>query len=400
MSEWLGQVPLRSRGLMLGAPQGRAGRFLGPARLLPSYELGRPVKRYHLGQLQCCNGPDGKGYCFDSGSGECVMTWVSASGGPPGSPACVQNPRGEWVHPSCMGLEPGPPSSRPELPPGCTYVAAEGNAMQEVICECYNCTTRASDGWRGMLSDFIAGGSRNPCLVSPDWFPKPAVCPSGPGGGGSYTPPAPTPTPTPTPTPIPTPYQPTPEIVTPVQEGSCPEGQVMIEGQCSVGAIACPSGGNYDLIEVEYESPEQTQAPQPTGRILARGIPLSRVQNAQGVHIVNASDPRCTTQSPVAMPTPQPSAQTVTQPASSEYSPPLPATEAPVLPARELMTRQALPTGSFPGQPFPVAQPRPAAAPNAPVPVAKFPAPMPEKCPLGPVPMADWVYGCMGIQES
>ncbi len=40
-----------------------------------------------LGQLQCCTAPNGKGYCFDSGTGECVLTWIAASGSPqPNSP--------------------------------------------------------------------------------------------------------------------------------------------------------------------------------------------------------------------------------------------------------------------------------------------------------------------------
>lgn len=286
MSEWLGQVPLRSHGLMLGAPQDRAGAFLGAARLLPSYDLGHPVRRYQLGQVQCCNAPDGKGYCFDTATGECVATWVSASGGPPGSPACIKDSRGRWVHPSCP-----PPAAQ------------------------------------------------------------------------------------------------APEMVAAAQQGTCPEGQVMVEGQCASGAIACPSGANYDLLEVNEDG-------QPTGRILARGVPYQRVQSIPGINIVNVSDPRCATQSPVSRPAAQPSAQTVTQQPSDGFTDPVPATHAPVLPSREKTTRAALPTGAGYGSPFQVSP-----APR-PVLVAQSPAPMPDPCPLGPVPMAKWVYGCMGIEET
>lgn len=285
MSEWLGQVPLRSRGLMLGAPQDRLGAFLGVARLLPSYELGRPV-RYQLGETLCCNAPDGKGYCFDSGTGECVATWVSASGGPAGSPACIKDSRGRWVHPSC----PSQPNS--------------------------------------------------------------------------------------------------PEVVAAAQQGAtCPEGQVMVEGQCASGAIACPSGTNYDLLEVNADG-------QPTGRILGRGIPYQRVQSIPGINIVNASDPRCTTQSPVSRPASQPSAQTVTERPSDGFTDSVPASHAPVLPQRAPTTRAALPTGAGYGSPFQVSP-----APK-PVLVAQSPLPIPDPCPLGPVPMADWVYGCMGIEQT
>lgn len=293
MNGWLRQVPLRS----LSPGRERQGCFLGEVRVIQGYELGRPVRQYHLGQVACCNAPNGVGYCFDVGSGECVMTWVNQSGGPPGSPACVQDANGKWIHPSCLSGDPSAPT-------------------------------------------------------------------------------------------------PAPEFVAPVQEGGCPPGEGMIEGQCSPGAIACPAAGGYDLIEVKYDDPMQSYPPQPTGRILARDLPYERVGNAQGVHIVNASDPRCKTQSPAEVPAPQPAAQTVTQPVSMEVPGPIPASEAAVLPPPQPMTRQALPTGAWPGPPF--------QGPTIPkpVPVAKAPAPMPEACPLGPVPMADWVKGCMGILQA
>jgi hypothetical protein len=159
----------------------------------------------------------------------------------------------------------------------------------------------------------------------------------------------------------------------------------MIEGQCSTGAIACPVGGNYDLLEVNAES-------KATGRILARGLPYSRVKGVPGVNIVNVSDPRCKTQSPAGVYAAQPSAQTVTEPSTDSFQNPLPATEAPVLPARHPTTRQALPSGSGTGSPFESGQPRKK------IPVAKVPAPMEE--PLGPVPLAQWVYGFMGIEQT
>lgn len=207
------------------------------SRRIPTARLaGGPRLGQHSG-LACCNAPNGYGYCFDSGSGECVATWVSASGGPPGSPACVTNAQGQITHPSCLGLEPEPSPGRPELPAGCTYVAAPNNPMQEVICECYNCTTKQSDGWRGPLGEFIAMGLQNPCLKSPEWFPKPAVCPAGPGGGGTYTPPPPTAPPPPPPPPVDYPA-PTPGAEQPATTSA-------------TRAFCGPSGGPFTIVEID-----------------------------------------------------------------------------------------------------------------------------------------------------
>lgn len=252
MNGWLGQVSLRSAqpGLRLVNRPSEPSQFLGQAALQPVYELGKPVRRHNLGQLACCNAPTGKSYCFDTGSGECIMTWVSSATGSPDTPACVQDSRGQWVLPSCLGLEAQPSPGRPELPAGCSYVAAEGNAMQEVICETYNCTTRESGGWRGMLSDFLSMGGINPGLKSPEWFPKPAQCPNGPGGGGTYTPPgaAAPPAPAPTMAPAPGPLPMTP------QQGLAP---VSYDTSVSQGEQAIPAPPTSTPIPVSNMGPAQ-----------------------------------------------------------------------------------------------------------------------------------------------
>jgi len=75
---------------------------------------------------------------------------------------------------------------------------------------------------------------------------------------------------------------------------------------------------------------------------------------------------------------------------------PIPATAGgqvvPVLPEPQEMTSASPPTGAWPGQPF-AAAPQ---APRGPIPTAKAPAPMPPPCPLGPVPLKQWIEGCMG----
>lgn len=172
--------------------------------------------------------------------------------------------------------------------------------MQEVICECFNCRTGQSHHWREHLSTFIALGCQNPCLKDGQWFPKPAQCPE---DGSDYVPPPGLPTgceyPPPTdgvppPTdgvPPPTNGGPPP---TPV-DGQCPPGTVNISGQCSGGAIACPMGAGYTLIEVE---PDPGGAGfLPTGRILATDATLQEARQI-GVHIVNADDERCVTPGP------------------------------------------------------------------------------------------------------
>jgi len=103
------------------------------------------------------------------------------------------------------------------------------------------------------------------------------------------TAPAPAPT-APAPT-VPTP-PPGGETAAPVN-GMCPEGQTEIDGQCSYGALACPVGNGYTLVEVRYEDPMQTYPPQPTGVVLARDLSYEEVNSLRGVHIVSASDPRC-----------------------------------------------------------------------------------------------------------
>lgn len=212
-------------------------------------ELGRTRKR--LGQLTCCNAPDGKGYCFDTGTGECSLAWIS-QGAQPGSPACVQNDRGEWVHPSCEGLAPEPSPGRPELPPGCRYVAAPDNPMQEVICEGLNCRTQKVDRWRGFLSDFLAAGGVNPVLVGPEWVPIPGgVC----NGDGAPPPPDTAPAPT---------------------DGAPPPAD---EEPTKAGPVACPDDGRYDLYDTL------------TGDLLLADVAEGDLP--EGVEVVDATDPRC-----------------------------------------------------------------------------------------------------------
>lgn len=56
----------------------------------------------------------------------------------------------------------------------------------------------------------------------------------------------------------------------------------------------------------------------------------------------------------------------------------------PVLPPKQTQTTAAMPTGAFPGNPFPSRSPMKAIAPM----------PIPEACPLGPVPIAEWTKRC------
>ena len=315
---WLRQVPLR--GSFLGAPA--------------------PKPRKKLGQLSCCNGPDGKGYCFDTGSGECVMTWVSSATSAPGTPACVRDSRGQWVLPSCVGQEGVASGGRPPLPPGCEYVGAESNSIQEVICETYNCTTRESGGWRGLLSDFIAMGSQNPGLKSPEWFPKPAQCPNGPGGGGTYVPPGAAPAPTPT--------LPTTPIPTAAPGGLSPTAPAMAPPAPAATPTAAPA-----------------PSAQPTPAQAAQAAAAAATAAAQA-------------QAPATMPT-------VPLNDQQPYIGPLPT---------QRTTYPAIPNGQSSGSPYP---PPPAARSYAPPPPAA-PATLPTQpmsCPIGPIKVADWTKGCV-----
>lgn len=244
----------------------RSSAFLGPARLLPTYELGRPVKRHSLGQVVCCNAPDGKGYCFDTGSGQCVMTWVS-DGLAPGSPACVLNSKGDWVPPSCLDLDPNPAPGRPKLPPGCRYLTSESSVEPQVICECYNCTTRESDGWRGSISQWIENGSKNPCLKDPQWYPKPAVCP--PGGGGTYTPPA---------------TEPSPELVAAAQVP--PAAQVM---KAPISEESMESVPASEAPVIPANPRHMTRPAQPSGA--ANGSPWQTAARPRQVPMAKPSNP-------------------------------------------------------------------------------------------------------------
>ncbi len=296
----------------------------------------RPTARMggkQLGQLACCNAPNGQGYCFDSGTGVCVMTWISGSGAPPGSPACVQDAQGQWVHPGCPGVDGPPPGDgdggRPCLPPGCRYVAAPQNPMQEVICECYNCTTGESRRWQGMLGQFTAMGLKNPCLSTPQWFPKPIQCPPEgedyvlPPFGGCPPPPDGGPPPPPPPPPPDGEACPagmikrddkccTPDeyAISTTFDPAQPEGVCVAKHQCFLppdytqlvgppveggvdmsfceaavlpadyeGGLACPTDGTYDIYDAV------------TGELIASDVAAGDLP--PDAEIVAVDDPRC-----------------------------------------------------------------------------------------------------------
>lgn len=189
---------------------------------------------------------------------------------------------------------------------------------------------------------------------------------------------------------------------------ACPQGQGMIAGQCSPGAIYCDG----TLVEVAYTDPNQ--APQPTGKILATGWTLLQAQGADGVHIVNSDDPRCQAAAPPpALPqaaplpaaAPPPAAASPALPAVPVAAPPGAVTQPPAtapLPTTlepsvspTTLTTESLPTGAFPGAAFlpkvPLA-PAPAFAP------AEIPSGLPpvyvEECPVAPLPLQDWTSRC------
>lgn len=253
---WLGQVPLVER------PWERGPQLSAPRR--------------RLGQLNCCvaQGPGGGQVqrCFDTGTGQCVLTWISPEGNYPGVPPCDA----EGMAPGCAAA---PPTGQP-------------------------------------------------------------VAPAAPPAPGE----------------------------------ACPQGQLVIEGLCRRGAIACPSGPGYDLVDMD------------TGEIFAN-VPLVRAQ-AFGIHIVNSDDPRCVA-SRAPAPLPPSTAALPAEPAAAPEAPPTtpppPAAPPPVsFPVENLAP-------AFPGAPF---QPVPAAPlpARAAMPAAAPPVPLP--CPAGPVPAAQWAQGC------
>jgi hypothetical protein len=89
-----------------------------------------------------------------------------------------------------------------------------------------------------------------------------------------------------------------------------------------------------------------------------------------------------------AEPAPPPPAEPIVEEAPPPTVEDQPSYEAgpPVLPPPSDYTMPAMPTGAFPGAPFP-------AMPQQPM-KAIAPAPMPEPCPLGPVPIARWANDC------
>jgi len=378
--------------------------FLGEARLRRGYELGRPIA--HLSQPpSCCNSPDGT-KCFDHSTGECINTWNS-TGATPNVPDCVQNPRGEWVHPECYT----PPAAPIQM---------EGRVRR--------------------LSFYSLGAWVK------DLPPPPA--------------PAPAPAPATTPEPAPAPqliacvngpdlydvYNPDMTLVEKAvlrPEGKYPGIKIGSFPPCPVPQ-ATGVGGLCD-IPGEYLAPKDPNGPRGkpvlacfdergvtlfdyvTGAVIGTHFNASCLSLLSDVTRAQPGDSRCgnagaatvapppgggtgTTPPSGGTGTTPPSGSTGTTPPSGStgtVSPtggesmpvsniePMPATGGgsfvPVLPPPQSMTTASPPTGAFPGQPF-------AAMPPAqkPIPTAKAPAPLPPTCPLGPVPIAEWAKGCMG----
>lgn len=192
MNGWLGQVSLRlvERGSSLGglrAPEIRQqDAFLGQARLQHSYKLGRPV---HLGDnSKCCNAPDGS-HCFDETTGECINTWNSESPNP-GSPPCVRDVHGNWVHPDCL---PPPPPMAGRV----RRIPLQNLSRRPMMGQGANCCNkRMPDGTSHLECTNPLWVSANPDPRYPDCgvpgegggTPTPAPAPAPPAGGGPLPP--------------------------------------------------------------------------------------------------------------------------------------------------------------------------------------------------------------------
>lgn len=288
MSGWLGQVPLKVSGRSLGSLNLQAQRA---ERSVPF--LGQSRKR--MGEISCCNAPNGMSYCFDNGTGECINTWNS-SNPTPGAPDCVKNVDGFWVHPTCGGAAP--------VAPGATSGATE-----------------------------------------------------------------------------------------PPPSGAKPPG------------LACPLGNDRWTL-VNYV----------TGALIASDIDRGQFGDYAG-DITDlpadsaCQDPRCSpycgaAKPPPAPPPSQPTIKPVNIQPPAGGATPVPAAGVPVLPTRQTFSSPTQPTGAYPGQPFPTMGP---SAPPPAVPIPTAPPPMPQpapamqpklvsapSCPLGPVPLKQWVDDCVG----
>lgn len=402
MNGWLRPLNLSERGPLPGGfglpiqdirqPQ----VFLGQTRLRQSYELGRPVA--HLDQPpKCCNSPDGT-KCFDHSTGECINTWNSTVS-TPNAPDCVQNSRGEWLHPDCVGPAPVPQMGRrvrrlpffslgawvKDLPPPPAPTPEPTTAPEpQKLVACVN----GPDLYDIYNPDMtlVERAVLNPNSKYPNAqidfakFP-PCPVPQATGVGGLCDVPS--------------------EYLAPKD----------------------PSGPRGKPVLVCYDNQGVTLFDYVTGAVIGTHLNAACLSLLSDVTRAEPGDSRCAnggTANIVQPPPPPPGGGTGTTPPSggtgttppsggqgttpvsgggqampANGSEPMPAAGGgsfvPVLPPPQSMTTASPPTGAFPGQPFAAMPP-----PQKPVPIAKAPAPLPPPCPLGPVPLRKWVEGCMG----
>lgn len=330
---------------------------------------------------------------------ECVNTWKSPSGSYPGLPEC----RPDGKAPECP-VPPPPPQMagrRRSLGQGA------GNT-----CKIPGTDLRATFdmNWEGGGACGLSWVDQSEDPV-PDCVQAPAGYPGQPAQGGWIpqsctivqppapvpTPaPAPVPTPTPAPAPTPDPGAKTPPVTCPpgqfagangicvdvsnisnVNTGQgCPEGQVLnYEQKCVPGNFsACRnSDGSWRLF---WQGTDEYYGNVPNE--YANGVNFPAGVVASIAHNPGASSGYCDNH-PIpteTAPTPPPP-PTVPETAPFEPGPP-------VLPPPQYETVQMQPTGAYPGDPFPVQQPMKAITP----------APRPEACPLGPIPVAKWAQDC------
>lgn len=390
MNGWLRPIALRlvERGPSLMGSRVRTEdirqpqAFLGQARLRPSYELGRPIA--HLGQgPKCCNSPDGT-KCFDHATGDCINTWNSTAA-TPGAPSCVQNPQGEFVHPDCWTppLQLGARARRIpfyNLGRGPMMGQAEPPAGQKLIA-CVN-GPDLYDIYNPDMS-LVARNVLSPNAQYPDaqidfaQFP-PCPVPQATGAGGLCDVPH--------------------EYLAP-KDPNGPQGKPV---------LACFNTRGVTLFDYV------------TGAVIGTHLNAACLSLLSDVTRAPEGDSRCTEGSAPAVTPPSGGGSDVTPPGggsqvttppsggTEEIKPPIgggvspgtgpepiPATGAgsfvPVLPPPQNMTTASSPTGAFPGQPFAAMPP-----PQKPIPIAKAPAPLLPACPLGPVPLRQWVEGCLG----
>ena len=181
----------------------------------------------------------------------------------------------------------------------------------------------------------------------------------------------------------------------------CGGGEVSGSGEQYPSLVACwkqagATGGNSNLVDV-HNGPDMA--------LLASNITVGEIPTRfPGRKWIVVMDNHCSalpnfgqsSAAPAPTPTPTPTPPPPTGiPVSNTGAPPTTNTQPsyesgpPVLPPRQNMTSPAIPTGAWPGAPFP------AMPPIQPPIKATGPAPRPpEACPLGPVPIAKWAQEC------